>query len=229
MNIYKKIDNHNNDCSICLDSIDLNSINIITTECNHTFHGECILTWIKSEKLLIKCPYCRYPIDNNYIQIKYSEQLKNYTITQKTKYNVAYKKYITKILDKLKEIINNNINTTTFISYYKNIFNITFSISNNKISDNIMSKIQEQLYTEYNIHFKPIEIFKLLTDTILYIKYEITLNINDNNYLEEFLLELDNIERCITNKQRKKDKYLELMNDKAVSEMKNNWFNKKKK
>lgn len=41
-------------CSICLDTSDL-----IQLHCNHTYHSECIQTWLKTENT---CPLCRSQI-----------------------------------------------------------------------------------------------------------------------------------------------------------------------
>ena len=42
-----------NECSICLK---INNYKIITTNCNHIFHEECLSKWIKISKT---CPICR--------------------------------------------------------------------------------------------------------------------------------------------------------------------------
>lgn len=42
-----------NECSICLET---NNYKIITTNCNHIFHEECLSKWIK---IIKTCPICR--------------------------------------------------------------------------------------------------------------------------------------------------------------------------
>ena len=51
--ITVKIDNPNEECSICLD---INNKIWIKTKCNHTYHQECFTDWIKINK---SCPICR--------------------------------------------------------------------------------------------------------------------------------------------------------------------------
>lgn len=51
--ITDKIDNLNEECSICLD---INNKVWIKTKCNHTYHEECFKEWIKINK---SCPICR--------------------------------------------------------------------------------------------------------------------------------------------------------------------------
>ena len=43
----------NNDCSICHEDM---SDNLFKTSCNHTFHTECINTWLRTK---LACPICR--------------------------------------------------------------------------------------------------------------------------------------------------------------------------
>jgi hypothetical protein len=45
------------DCSICLMKIDYDNI-IITLDCNHIFHSNCLKKWGKNS-----CPYCRANIN----------------------------------------------------------------------------------------------------------------------------------------------------------------------
>ncbi len=53
------INNIESDCNICLD----NTINIISLECNHVFHKECIIKWIKQDiHTSLNCPSCRNDI-----------------------------------------------------------------------------------------------------------------------------------------------------------------------
>ena len=58
-NENKEIENHDNNCSICLD--DLKGKKVILN-CGHSYHVECINTWIKSQfknGILSACPFCR--------------------------------------------------------------------------------------------------------------------------------------------------------------------------
>ncbi len=60
-NLINKINSleqrHDGLCSICLDENSITSL--IKTDCNHTFHNECILRWLYANIDNNKCPYCR--------------------------------------------------------------------------------------------------------------------------------------------------------------------------
>ena len=44
-------------CSICLDDLDNNNNNMITTyECDHQFHRDCLNEWVRKSAT---CPNCR--------------------------------------------------------------------------------------------------------------------------------------------------------------------------
>ncbi|CAI9757209.1 unnamed protein product [Fraxinus pennsylvanica] len=45
-------------CSICLDDFDSKQF-VMLTPCNHMFHEDCIVPWVKSQG---KCPVCRFVI-----------------------------------------------------------------------------------------------------------------------------------------------------------------------
>jgi hypothetical protein len=50
--------NYNNNCSICLESFNLNE-ELLVLKCNHYFHHNCIHPWLTKEST--KCPTCRHP------------------------------------------------------------------------------------------------------------------------------------------------------------------------
>jgi hypothetical protein len=50
---FKKV-NNNEECSICLEPMDKNTI--VITYCNHTFHDDCIKKMLDYNN---KCPLCR--------------------------------------------------------------------------------------------------------------------------------------------------------------------------
>ena len=56
INNYKNIT-----CNICLDNFEIGNI-LRILECNHEFHEECILTWLKSNNT---CPICRHELESN--------------------------------------------------------------------------------------------------------------------------------------------------------------------
>lgn len=61
-------DNESSMCPICFDSLE-NSLNIVTLDCGHKFHYDCIIDWFKQKKIknpysnsgksIRVCPYCR--------------------------------------------------------------------------------------------------------------------------------------------------------------------------
>jgi E3 ubiquitin-protein ligase RNF115/126 len=56
INNYKNIT-----CNICLENFEIGNI-LRILECNHEFHEECILTWLKSNNT---CPICRHELESN--------------------------------------------------------------------------------------------------------------------------------------------------------------------
>jgi len=61
-NANREIKNYNNNCTICLG--DLKSKKVILN-CGHSYHIECINTWIKSQynkDIVSECPLCRQTI-----------------------------------------------------------------------------------------------------------------------------------------------------------------------
>lgn len=59
-----------NNCSICLNEID---IQITTLPCNHIYHTECIEAWVEINNT---CPYCRYQLPLNiYLFDEHEEEI----------------------------------------------------------------------------------------------------------------------------------------------------------
>ena len=59
----KLIDDEQNECSICLDSLKSKNPykkNISINSCNHQFHYSCLIKWLQIKPI---CPYCREPIN----------------------------------------------------------------------------------------------------------------------------------------------------------------------
>lgn len=89
LNLFKKnnkvfVEKSDNICSICLDTIIYDKI---ITDCEHSFHINCIS---KSLKISPKCPYCRSKI----IKINYI---------------IKFEKNFIKQIKKLKKKIENNL------------------------------------------------------------------------------------------------------------------------
>lgn len=51
-------DNDGKNCAVCLEDFEPRE-SVMLTPCNHMFHEECIVPWIKSKG---KCPVCRYDL-----------------------------------------------------------------------------------------------------------------------------------------------------------------------
>ena len=49
------------ECSICMDTVELNA-EVTTLPCNHWFHEECVVAWLKEHNT---CPHCRKPISGS--------------------------------------------------------------------------------------------------------------------------------------------------------------------
>ena len=56
LNDYKNIT-----CNICLENFEIGNI-LRILECNHEFHENCIITWLKSNNT---CPICRHELESN--------------------------------------------------------------------------------------------------------------------------------------------------------------------
>ena len=54
-------DYKNMTCNICLDNFEVGNI-LRILECNHEFHENCIITWLKSNNT---CPICRHELESN--------------------------------------------------------------------------------------------------------------------------------------------------------------------
>lgn len=54
------IDNQNEECSICLDTENIQTWTILP--CAHKFHGSCVSTWLLTHQT---CPICRFNIISN--------------------------------------------------------------------------------------------------------------------------------------------------------------------
>jgi E3 ubiquitin-protein ligase RNF115/126 len=49
------------ECSICMDNVEIGS-DVTVLPCNHWFHGDCVIAWLKEHDT---CPHCRKPITNS--------------------------------------------------------------------------------------------------------------------------------------------------------------------
>ena len=53
VNLYSPVCANNVNCSICLEEY----CNIVTNNCKHYFHKECLQSWLKKQ---LSCPLCRF-------------------------------------------------------------------------------------------------------------------------------------------------------------------------
>lgn len=51
-------DEDGNRCAVCLDDFEAREV-VMVTPCNHMFHEDCIIPWVRSQG---RCPVCRYAI-----------------------------------------------------------------------------------------------------------------------------------------------------------------------
>jgi hypothetical protein len=73
-------------CPICIDIIEKEIIFITT--CEHIFHNECILSWLKSNNT---CPLCRtILIKNNINTIKNSTSINSNSLVSPILYTYGY-------------------------------------------------------------------------------------------------------------------------------------------
>ncbi|CAH1428953.1 unnamed protein product [Lactuca virosa] len=55
--VYKEDDDYDNKrCVICLEDFEAKQV-VMVTPCNHTFHEQCILPWVRTHG---RCPVCRF-------------------------------------------------------------------------------------------------------------------------------------------------------------------------
>lgn len=62
-------------CSICMNELNSNNINVCKLSCNHLYHTECIEKWLG---IKFSCPYCR-KIPQTNLTTNQMEQLSNST------------------------------------------------------------------------------------------------------------------------------------------------------
>ena len=106
------------ECSICLDKINKNSIFL---DCNHSYHYECINSWIKIKPI---CPLCRKILI--------------------CKFRIYYRKYYFLKKYKILEINENDINIYNINNKNKLIVNPLFNINSpnnfNSLNSHILKK-----------------------------------------------------------------------------------------
>ena len=97
LNIFNNMENNNNICVICHETIENEKY---TLECGHSYHCKCIMTWFRNKH--DNCPLCN---DKNFIKINPSFTRVN---TIKQIKNLGKRKecpvFVKKILEKIKKI-----------------------------------------------------------------------------------------------------------------------------
>ena len=98
LNIFNNMENNNNICVICHETIENEKY---TLECGHSYHCKCIMTWFRNKH--DNCPLCN---DKNFIKINPSFTRVN---TIKQVKNLGKRKkcpvFVKKILEKIKKIL----------------------------------------------------------------------------------------------------------------------------
>lgn len=155
------------ECSICLDKINKDSIFL---DCNHSYHYECINTWIKIKPI---CPLCRKILI--------------------CKFRIYHKKYFFFKKYKILEINNNNVNIYNINTKNKLIVNPTF---NNNINNNTSNNIFDNNILKKNEYLgELLESFEINNLKIIKYKYNSKLFILNfkNNTFYNFFCKKDNL------------------------------------
>lgn len=97
------MENKNQTCGICLNSIGIGNSNNYTTKCNHIFHNKCITHWLL---LNTNCPICRKELDKH--SIKSNIKIINYRlfIIPETNIKIIFNK-VNSNIDLIDEMFNN--------------------------------------------------------------------------------------------------------------------------
>ena len=71
LKLNKIIESGHDNCIICIDKFEINN-EIITLDCSHFYHENCIITWFKQKNV---CPLCKRPynVGNNIINNGYHQ------------------------------------------------------------------------------------------------------------------------------------------------------------
>jgi hypothetical protein len=112
---------YDNLCPICYDQIEVNTS--YTLECNHKFHTDCIVKWLRSEHS--NCPMCNGVVnENERIYYRMDNQTKLKLILNYSRRKTASKKVVNivnKYKKKNKEFLKAKKEFTEFKRTYKNI------------------------------------------------------------------------------------------------------------
>ena len=153
---------YNDDCSICMEDFDLNSVQL---KCNHTFHYKCIIKYIEVECKRrcknnisniyckqFKCPLCRTTIsciDINHVTYKnYKEYKAIYKNLKKDVKNLQTEIYLLNIKFNIKKIFK-HITPQEAYKFITNGENLLESISQKKtilLETNIIMKAYQNIY-----------------------------------------------------------------------------------
>jgi hypothetical protein len=147
--------NKNENCPICFETIETKQIKndfekidktIVTLECGHNFHHECVVDWFKNvintKRTQTYCPYCRekskyISLPPNMFPLKHIHK----------EYKFVEKYIINNELDKLEEFCLNLFNTNYCHSILKTGKNKGYQCRKNKCTNILFCTIHSKKYT----------------------------------------------------------------------------------
>lgn len=142
-------------CPICFDTLETKTFknefekidkSIVSLDCNHVFHHECIVEWFKNiintKREKKKCPYCREK--SKYLSLPPNMfPLKNIH----KEYECVEKYILDNELDKLEELCLKLFNTNYCHSILKTGKNKGYQCRKNKCNDGLFCSIHSKKYS----------------------------------------------------------------------------------
>jgi hypothetical protein len=143
----------NTNCPICFDTLETKTFknefekidkSIVTLDCRHSFHHECIVDWFKNiiTKRKKNCPYCRekskyIPLPPNMFPLKHIHK----------EYQFVETYVLTNELGKLEEVCLNLFNNNYCHSILKTGKNKGYQCRKTKCNDGLFCTIHSKKYT----------------------------------------------------------------------------------
>ena len=151
MNKYK-----DKECTVCKDNYKVNET-VVYMPCNHNFHNDCLIPWLKIHN---SCPVCRY-------QIKTDD--KDYEAKKEQNRSILRRVSENSIESELPEIIQPRSNSSTNVlnSITNEVIPVNESIEvNNSSNSNIRNNARPSLFSRITGNFTNYHIYDNHTDTI---------------------------------------------------------------